>query len=85
MYKEKDLIVLISLVAFGVIVASVLTVLLQINVVAPVTLFGILMFPLLLLQSRKKFNNFSENLEKIVFIITLFIIALSFAVLYKPL
>lgn len=84
MNKEKDLIILTSIVAFGIIVASGLTVILQINVVAPVAIFGIIMFPLVLLQSRKKFIHITENLEKIIFFITLFIIAISFAILYKP-
>ena len=84
MNKEKDLIVLVSLVAFGVIVASGLAVILQINVVAPVMVFGIIMFPLVLLQSKKKFTHITENLEKVVFFITLLIIGISFAFLYKP-
>jgi len=84
MNKEKDFIILISFVVFGVIIASVLPTILQMSVVAPVAIFGIIVFPLVLLQNRKKFVHISENLEKVIFFITLFIIAISFAILYKP-
>jgi energy-converting hydrogenase A subunit K len=84
MNKEKDFIVLVSLVAVGIIIASGLAMLIQRWVVFPVTLFGIVMFPLALLQNKEKFTHITENLENIVFIVTLFIIAISFIVLYKP-
>lgn len=84
MNKEKDLIVLTSFVAVGIIVASGLAAILQRSVVFPVVIFGIIMFPLILLQSREKFTHIAENLEKIVFFSTLIIIALSFAIIYKP-
>ncbi|MDR2966411.1 MAG: energy-converting hydrogenase A, subunit K [Methanobacteriaceae archaeon] len=84
MNKEKDLIVLTSLVALGVIVASGLSVILQINVMTPVLIFGIIMFPLILLQTKKRFIYITENLEKMVFFVTLFTIAISFAILYNP-
>ena len=84
MNKEKDFIVLIAIATFGVFVASVLPTVLHMNIVAPVAIFGIIMFPLVLLQSRKKFVNIAENLEKFVFILTLLIIAVSFVFLYKP-
>jgi len=84
MNKEKDFIVLISIATFGVLVASVLPTVFHLSIVAPVAIFAIIMFPLVLLQYKKKFIDISENLEKIVFIITLFAIAISFAILYKP-
>jgi len=84
MNKEKDLIVLTSFVAVGVIVASGLPSVLHANLVAPVAVFGIIMFILVLLQYRKKFTSLAENLEKVVFVITLVIIAVSFIILYKP-
>ena len=84
MNKEKDFIVLISIATFGVLIASVLPTVLHVGVVAPVAIFAFIMFPLVLMQNKKKFVDISENLEKIVFIITLCIIAASFAILYKP-
>lgn len=84
MNKEKDFIVLVSLVALGVVIASGLTMLIQRWEVFPVTIFGIVMFPLIFLQNKEKFVHITENLESIVFIVTLFIIAISFVVLYKP-
>lgn len=84
MNKEKDFIVLTSFITFGVIVASLLPTILQIGVAAPVAIFAIIMFPLVLLQTRKKFIHITENLEKVVFFVTLLIIAISFVILYKP-
>lgn len=84
MNKEKDFIVLTSFVAIGIIVASGLTMIFQSMVVFPVTVFGFIMFPLILSQTNKKAAHLSENLEKIVFFITLFIIAIAFAILYIP-
>ncbi|RBQ23801.1 hypothetical protein ALNOE001_06900 [Candidatus Methanobinarius endosymbioticus] len=84
MNKEKDFIILVSLVAIGIIIASGLTVIIQRWEVIPVTIFAIIMFPLILLQNTEKFTHITENLENIVFIITLAIIVISFIVLYKP-
>ncbi|KZX16586.1 hypothetical protein MBCUT_07400 [Methanobrevibacter cuticularis] len=84
MNKEKDLVVLTSLVAIGIIVASGLAATLQTMIVFPVALFGLVMFPLLWIQTTKKGVHLAENLEKIVFLLTLFIIAISFAILYVP-
>jgi energy-converting hydrogenase A subunit K len=84
MNKEKDFIVLASFVALGVIIASGLAGVIQRWEVFPVTIFGFIMFPLILLQNKEKFAHITENLENIVFIVTLIIIAISFAVLYKP-
>jgi putative effector of murein hydrolase LrgA (UPF0299 family) len=84
MNKEKDFIVLISIATFGVLIASALPTILHKDIVAPVVIFALIMFPLVLLQDRKKFVNLTENIEKIFFFITLFAIAISFAILYKP-
>jgi len=81
---EKDFIILTSFVAGGIIIASGLAAVFQRWEVIPVTLFAAIMFPLILLQTKKKFAHISENLENIVFIITLIVIAISFIVLYKP-
>jgi len=84
MNKEKDFIVLTSCVAIGVILASGFAAVLQRGVVIPVTIFGIIMFSLILLQNKEKFAHKIENLENIVFIITLVIIIISFIMLFKP-
>ncbi|MEA4957243.1 hypothetical protein SDC9_08453 [bioreactor metagenome] len=84
MNKEKDFIVLTSCVAIGIIIASGLAVVIQRWEVIPVTIFGFLMFPLILLQNKEKFAHITENLENIVFMITLVIIIVSFILLYKP-
>lgn len=84
MNKEKDFIVLVSLVALGAVVANGLNMMIQRWEVFPVTIFGIVMFPLIFLQNKEKFVHITENLENIVFILTLFIIAISFIILYKP-
>lgn len=84
MNKEKDFIVLSSFVAGGVIIASGLAAVLQRWEVLPVTIFGFIMFPLVLLQTKEKFAHITENLENIIFVVTLIIIILGFIVLYKP-
>lgn len=84
MNKEKDFIVLVSFVAIGVAIASGITMIIQRWEVFPVFVFGVIMFPLALLQNKEKFAHITENLENIVFIVTLFIITISFIVLYKP-
>ena len=84
MNKEKDLIILTSFVAIGLMIASGLVVIFQTSIVASVVIFGIIMFPLILLQNKKKFIHLAENLEKVIFVITLFIIVISFILLYKP-
>ncbi|MBZ9571332.1 hypothetical protein KQY27_07215 [Methanobrevibacter sp. TMH8] len=84
MDNEKDFIVLTSFVAGGIIIASGLAAVLQRWEVIPVTIFAIIIFPLILLQSKKKIVHLTENLENIIFIITLFVIIIGFIVLYKP-
>lgn len=84
MNNEKDFIVLTSFVAGGIIITSVLAAFLQRWEVLPVTIFSIIIFPLILLQTKEKIVHLTENLENIVFIITLFVIIIGFIVLYKP-
>ena len=84
MNKEKDFILLVSFVAVGVIIASGIAAILHRWEILPVTIFGVLMFPLILSQTKEKSAHITENLENIVFIITLIIIALGFIILYKP-
>jgi len=84
MNKEKDFILLTSLVAIGVVIYSGLVVLIQKWEALPVTLFGIIAFILILFQNKERFVHISENLENIFFIITLLIIVILFIVHYKP-
>ncbi|OQD59233.1 energy-converting hydrogenase A, subunit K [Methanobrevibacter arboriphilus JCM 13429 = DSM 1125] len=84
MNKEKDFVVLTSCMAIGVILASGFAAVLQRWLVLPVTIFGIIMFSLILLQNKEKFAHITENLENIVFMITLIIIIISFIILFKP-
>jgi len=84
MNNEKDFIVITSCVAAGVIIASGLSAVLHRWEVLPVTIFGCIMFPLILLQTKERFAHIVENLENIVFIVTLIIIVLGFIVIYKP-
>jgi len=84
MEKEKDFVLLTSLLAVGIIIVTGLAVVLQRWEVLPVTIFGLIMFPLIVLQTKKKFANITENIENVVFIITLVVIAIGFIMLYKP-
>jgi len=81
---EKDFIILCSLVAIGVVIASGLALILQSTVVLPVIIFGIIMFLLILLQDKKRFVEITESLETKVFIITLIIIIIGIIIMYKP-
>ena len=84
MENEKDFVILSSLLAIGIVIVSGLAVVLQRWEVLPVTIVGIIIFPLIMLQTKKKFVHITENIENIVFIITLAIIAIGFIMLYKP-
>ena len=84
MENERNYTILTSLLAVGIIIVSGLAVVLQRWEVLPVTIFGLIMFPLIALQNKKKFAHITENIENIVFIITLAIIAIGFVMLYKP-
>ena len=84
MENEKDFVLLTSLLAVGIIIVTGLVVGLHRWEVLPVTIFGLIMFPLILLQTKKKFAHITENIEYVVFIITLAVIAIGFIMLYKP-
>ncbi|MDR3222341.1 MAG: energy-converting hydrogenase A, subunit K [Methanobrevibacter sp.] len=84
MNKEKDLIILTSLVAIGVFILGAVVSLLQSMQILPILILGIIFLALILLQIYPKFNHITENLEKIVFFIVLFLIIISFIYLYKP-
>lgn len=84
MEQEKDMLFLMALVAAGVVLASGLAAFMQWMVVIPITIAGILITIIMLLQNRDKAVHFTENLEKWVFIGTLLFFIVAFIVLYKP-
>ncbi|MGL4670513.1 MAG: hypothetical protein ACRCVG_07995 [Methanobacteriaceae archaeon] len=81
--NDKGIIILSSLVAMGMVIASFLASSLQQMIIIPVTIVSIV-FLILLIAQNPKIAHLTEKLEQIVFIITLLIIAISFALLYKP-
>ncbi|MGL6297650.1 MAG: hypothetical protein ACRC1M_00610 [Methanobacteriaceae archaeon] len=81
--RDKGIIVLTAVVSLGMIVASLLASTMQRMVVIPVTIVSVI-FLIILLAQNQKISHLTEKLEQIVFIVTLIIIAISFAVLYKP-
>jgi len=76
--------VLTSLIALGVFILGLVVTLVQSFSILPIAILGIIFLILILLQYYNKVNHITENLEKIVFIITLILIAISFIYLYKP-
>lgn len=81
--NDKGIIVLTALVSLGMIIASFLASSMQRMVVIPVTIVNVI-FLIILLAQNQKISHLSEKIEQIVFIVTLIIIAISFAFLYKP-
>ena len=84
MENERNFTILTSLLAVAIIIVSGLAAVLHRWEVLPVVIFGLIMFPLIVLQNKEKFAHLIENIENIVFIITLAIIAIGFIMLYKP-
>ncbi|MDR0912786.1 MAG: hypothetical protein LBM96_09340 [Methanobrevibacter sp.] len=84
MNKEKDFIILSSFVAIGVIVLGIVVSFINTMLILPIAILGVILFILLLLQVYPKVNHITENIEKIVFFITLLFIISSLIFLYKP-
>jgi energy-converting hydrogenase A subunit K len=84
MNKEKDFLLLASIVAIGVVILSLIVSYYDMIIILPVAILGIMLFLLIILQIYPKVSHISEKLENIVFIITLFAIIFSFIFLYKP-
>ena len=84
MREEKGMVILISLVAFGIILISGLIAYFHTTLALPIIIMGIIFAILILSLKSHKQAVFTENLEKLVFAITLIIIIISFIVLYKP-
>jgi energy-converting hydrogenase A subunit K len=82
--QEKDTLFLMTLAAFGGVLASVLAVILQWNVVLPLTAAVFFLMILTYLLNKKGAIHFSENLENWAMIITLLAFIASFIYLYRP-
>jgi energy-converting hydrogenase A subunit K len=82
--QEKDTLFLMTLAAFGAVLASGLAVVLQWNVVLPLTVAVFILMILTFLLYKKGAIHFSENSEKWVMIITLICFIAAFIYLYRP-
>ena len=86
MNEEKDFTILLSLIALGIVVCGALITFFQGNEGFmqgfPLIIIGLIFFPLILKSNSEKISEFNENLEKVMFFITLIIIAVSFVSLY---
>jgi energy-converting hydrogenase A subunit K len=84
MNKERTFIILTSLVAMGIFILGIVVTLMDSTQILPIVILGIIFSILILLQVYPEYNHISENLEKIVFIVALISIIISFIYLYKP-
>lgn len=82
--QEKDTLFLMTLAAFGGVLASVLAVVLQWIVVLPLTVAVFILMILTYLLNKKGAINFSESAENWVMILTLLAFIASFIYLYRP-
>lgn len=84
MADEKGIILLSALTIVGVIIASALVVITQEIMAISIVIIAIMLTLLIFYQNKDKISHLSENLEKIMFILTLLFIIISFILLYKP-
>lgn len=84
MADEKGIILLSALTIVGVIIASALVVITQEIMAIHIVIIAIMLTLLIFYQNKDKISHLSENLEKIMFILTLLFIIISFILLYKP-
>lgn len=82
--QEKDTLFLMTLAAFGAVLASGLAAILQWNVVLPLTVAVVFLMILTYLLNKKGAIHFSENAEKWAMIITLICFIAAFIYLYRP-
>ena len=82
--QEKDTLFLLTLAAFGGVLASGLAVLLQWIVVLPLTIAVIILMILTYLLTKKRAIHFSETAENWVMILTLLAFIAAFRYLYRP-
>jgi energy-converting hydrogenase A subunit K len=82
--QEKDTLFLMTLAAFGAVLASGLAVILQWNVVLPLTVAVFFLMILTYLLNKKGAIHFSENAETWAMILTLLVFIAAFIYLYRP-
>ena len=82
--QEKDTLFLMTLAAFGAVLASALAAFLQWIVVLPLTIGVFLLMILTYFLNQKGTIHFSENAEKWVMILTLVAFIAAFIYLYRP-
>ncbi len=86
MNEEQDFTLLLSFVALGITICGALVTFLQgsagFTQGIPIMIIGLIFFPLILKSNSERVSELNEKLEKIMFFITLIIIAVSFVSLY---
>lgn len=82
--QEKDTLFLMTLAAFGGVLASVLAVVLQWIVVLPLSVAVFILMILTYLLYKKGAIHFSESAENWVMILTLLAFIAAFIYLYRP-
>jgi len=82
--QEKDTLFLMTLAAFGAVLASGLAAILQWNVVLPLTVAVFLLMILTYVLYKKGAIHLSENAEKWAMILTLIAFIAAFIYLYHP-
>jgi energy-converting hydrogenase A subunit K len=82
--QEKDTLFLMTLAAFGGVLASGLAAILQWNVVLPLTVAVFFLMILTYLLHKKKAIHLSENAENWAMILTLICFIAAFIYLYRP-
>ena len=82
--QEKDTLFLMTLAAFGAVLASTLAAFLQWIVVLPLTIGVFILMILTYFLNKKGAIHFSENAEKWAMILTLVAFIAAFIYLYRP-
>jgi energy-converting hydrogenase A subunit K len=83
MNSEDVIIYFTALVAVGIVVVGLLTMLFHSTLIAPIVIIGIILAVFVLL-AKGNFSHKIESIEKACFVITLIAIICSFILLYKP-
>ncbi|MDL2270798.1 hypothetical protein LJC03_03205 [Methanobrevibacter sp. OttesenSCG-928-I08] len=84
MNEEKDIRVLLSLVAVGIAIVAGTITFLNFTPVLSLLIIAIILFIFILLSNKKNISHLVENIEKVIFVITLIIIVSGFLLVYKP-
>lgn len=82
--QERDTLLLMTITAFGAVLASSLATYLQLILVLPLTLAVFLVMILTFFLYKKKAIHWSENLETVALVMVLISIIVSFIYLFKP-